>query len=605
MSGLCAWFGPELDPAVRAERVKAGAAALRAPLRRNVETRFGADALDGVALPGPVAFSWAESPAWAVGLYGRPTHPCGNGRPFHAAEAADLLEAAGPAALDGVDGAFLAVALDRIHRRILLHTDRIGSIPVYWRRDGHALGIATEARALFDAAHPPRVDDDALLLSLIFGRVKLSRDPLFKNCRAAAPGSRVILGADGDGAVETWFRGLPDESAATADPRVQIEEAAATLDRTVNGLIESAGGTVAMGLSGGLDARTLAASIRPENRSRVVAVSFGMEGNNETHISRQIARRLGLRHVAMDLTPEHFILCAETAIEISEGRDLYAQGYLLDVLRQAAYAQGAAAFLDGMEVGVSLGGDYLSDGFDELTVPELPRWLFNKFIICREPPEQWLARVPAWMDTLDPIRRALEESAHFPAPYDRLDRFYLENYTREVMRLRHRLTRKVVAPLSIVPTRAYQTLCARVPNRRRQGRRFQLALLRHLDPGLLDIPYHGHLMPLSAPPEAIRAARARLQAEESFAQKVWCDHRVLVPFNHYFTNFAQWYRACPNTVVFIHELLGTPDCRIAGRLFRPEWIRTVLQEHGDGTRDHRTVISYLAGAELFLRRFEA
>ncbi len=604
MSGLCAWFGPELDPAARAERVKAGAAVLRAPLRRNVETRFGADALDGVALPGPVAFSWAESPAWAVGLYGRPTDPGGNGRPFAAHQALTLLEAAGPAALDGVDGAGLVIALDRVHRRLLLRTDLIGSIPVYWRCDGGALGIATEARALFDAAHPPRVDDDALLLATMFGRVKFSRDPLFRNCRAAPPASRVLLEADGRARTDIYHRYTPAPEGGER-PAALVEEAVAMLERTVNDAIEAADGPVALGLSGGVDARTLAAAIRPENRPRVIAVSFGMADNNETRIARQIARHLGLRHEALELTPEHFIHHAEAAVEISEGRDLYAQGYLLDVLARAGLSFGVAGFLDGMEVGASLGGDYLSDDLDRITAADLPRWLFEKFVICREAPERWLAHVPDWVTTLDPVHRALAETAHLHTTYDHFDGFHLEHFIREVMRHRHRLTRKVIEPLSIVWTRAYQELCARVPNRLRQGRRFQLDVLHRMNPGLMDIPYQRHLLPLSAPPEARRAAAERLRREEVFAQELWRDHRVLLPFNHYFTNFAQWYRACPNTVVFIHELLGTPDCRIAGRLFRPEWIRAVLQEHGDGTRDHRTLISYLAGAELFLRRFDA
>src|SRR4030042_2181487 len=172
------------------------------------------------------------------------------------------------------------------------------------------------------------------------------------------------------------------------------------------------------------------------------------------------------------------------------------------------------------------------------------------------------------------------------------------------MRLRHLLTRKIIEPLSIVPMRFFQELCGRVPNRWRQGRRFQIDVLRRMSPSLMDIPYHSHLLPVTAPLSARIAQTNYLHQQEEFARQAWRDYNILIEFNHYYTNFSQWYRSFPFTLEFIQELLGGGDCRIADRLFKREWIKKVLQQHYTGTHDNRTILSYLIGAELFLRLFE-
>ncbi len=602
MSGLCAWFDAART-GDRGEWTAAGIQGLRAPCGHDNPRRFACDDLIVEVLAGPVAASWHMTEAAAVCLYGRPLAPDGR-RPWSAESAVADFVRHGVAALKAMDGSYLMLLYDRRSRTLHVQTDRIGSIQAYWRDDQGGWGVATEAKALFGCGSHPAIDDDALLASILFGRVKFSRQPFFTGIHSAQPGARLAFRAGNSPSTETHYRYTPPGNPASYTYEDAVADSVDTFRAAVNARIEAAEGPVALGLSGGLDSRLLAAAIAPENRHRVLAVSFGMAGNDESRIARSIATTLGLPYCDIELSPRHFVQCATSAIDASEGQDLYAQGYLFHVSQHLALRHGVTAFMDGMEVGASFGGDYLKDEFDALPPGELPAWVCRQFLFYPAPLEEFLVRVPGPLASLEVIHEAMRGFDHLPASFDRLDCFFLEYLIREVMRFRYRVMRRFLDPISIVSGRAYQELCARIPNRWRQGRRLQMDVIRALDPRLLDAPYHGHMVPLSAPRALRQRGAEQLRQQEQFSQDAWRDHRVLIPFDHYYTNFAQWYRSDPPTLRFVADLLDDGPCRIAGRWFRRDWMDRVLAEHRSGMHDHRTVISYLIGAELFLRRFE-
>lgn len=600
MTGLVAWFGSMSEADVAARTSSAG----RQPAlcgRTHDVRNVACDNLHIIAWPGPLAFSSAVSPGMAVSVFGRLASTPGN--PRNAEDVLALAERRGIDDLVEIDGAYLLLVLDRALRQLCVQTDRIGSVQCYWRVDGGVTTVATEAKALAGDTSPLQVDDDALLLANLFGRAKFSRKPPFRNAEAVPPGGRMTAAAGRAPVCSRYFRYDP-AAGVEGHYEAMVDEAVAVLRERVNLAIENAAGRVAFGLSGGMDARMLAAAISPSNRDRVLAVSFGMRGNNESAIARQIAAQCRLAYLDVELQPEHFIMFAEKAIATCEGQDLFAQGYLLYVLPMLAEEHGAKAFLDGMEIGVTLGGDWLPSPGDPVAVAEsLPRWLAGKYAITKDPPEDYLVSVPQWLVDLDPIAGALAENEHASSRYDLLDCVLTENVVREVMRFRYRLTRKVLDPISIVPERGYQEMMMRIPNRWRAKRRFQRAMLQAMAPAMLDIPYHRTMAPLSAPADVREASAKALAEEEARCQQLWRDRRELVPFNHYFSNFSQWFRAHPSMVKFVRTLLVADDCRLH-TLFRPDWVKRTVDDHVTGVCDNRNAISYLVGTELFLRRFQ-
>jgi hypothetical protein len=326
-----------------------------------------------------------------------------------------------------------------------------------------------------------------------------------------------------------------------------------------------------------------------------------MDGNDESAIAKAVSGILGIRHVDFVLKPEHFIDYALTAVQHSEGQDLFVQGYLLYIAEQLQREYEIDSIMDAMEVGVSLGGDYLRDEYRSIDHRSLKEYLYRKFYIHKD------ATADIFVDSntdeilYEVIEEAISDLSDIPSTYDKMDVLYVENYTREAMRLRHRLMRKRVNVIPMTASNEYLELVTSLQGCHKQERRFQLALLHSIDPKLLDIPYHSTMMPLRMGREEWQKGRERIDQEELLALAVWRDHKKIVPFNHYFTNFSEWLRSDPNMVGFMKDLLLANRCILTQGIIRSNWMAKIVSEHVNGIRDHRSTIQYLMSCEYYLR----
>ena len=150
----------------------------------------------------------------------------------------------------------------------------------------------------------------------------------------------------------------------------------------------------------------------------------------------------------------------------------------------------------------------------------------------------------------------------------------------------------------------YLDLVTRIPLTYKEGRKFQLDLIKALNPDLLKIPYHSTMVPLNASIKMRQIGSANLKQHEELALKLWQSQKLNAPFNHYFTNFSEWFRANPAMRNFVNHHLLTKDCRLTQQFIKPEWINRIVNEHFNGEKDHRSSITYLLSTELFLRQMK-
>ncbi|HEU4630573.1 MAG TPA: asparagine synthase-related protein [Gemmatimonadaceae bacterium] len=604
MSGLLLAFGDAVP--ARRQLLMARAQRLRAPNRLDRVESHAAAGFFACAINSPATAAVASDASAALVLYGALHRDGAADAGGDAAYALERFRRAGVDGLCNLDGSFVLALAEQATSggaaaRLTLVADRIGSIPCYWRVDADGtLLAATECKCLFDDGAVPPVSRLGVLNTLLFGRVKLTRAPLFAGIAPLDPGSTLTMTAGGSPRARTYYVYREREEAETG-AAIPAEEGAQVLRRVVAARL-ARHERVAIGLSGGIDSRMLLAAVDPADYHKVLAVSFGMADNDESMLARHVARTLGVPYRDIELTPAHFVDHAESAVRVSEGQDLFVQGYLSYVTERLARDEGVDAMLDGMEVGVSLGGDYLKDEFADVRADELPGYVFRRFYVHRDPPAAvFLDDAPAAADRL--VGDVLAQVADVPSVYHKLDWLYIECYTREVMRLRHRLVRKRLAALPVPADRAYLALVSGVPARRKAGRRFQLEVLARLDARLLDVPYHGTMLPLTVPRARWPEGAETIRRWEALCQDVWRAHRVRVPFAHYYTNFAEWLRADPLVRQLVGDLLLGDDCRITRQFVRRDWLRRIVREHADGEADHRSSILYALGTELFLRQF--
>ena len=501
-----------------------------------------------------------------------------------------------------LNGSFVVVFEDKREGAVYVINDRIGSIPVYWHQtsDG-SLFVSTETKTIRHCCGSEfSLSMDNLLSTFCFGRVKFTREPVFENFHVIQPGH--VLRYENKSAKVSQspyflYRPLSGDDTVVHDN--WVENGCEVMRHIVNRAIENSG-RIALCISGGLDSRVILACVKPEHYHKVLAVSFGMQDNNESRLAKAVAHTLGMPYLDIVLTPRHFIDYGATAIEICEGQDMFVQGYLDFVSELLSSSYGIRDVLDGMEVGVSLGGDYLRSEFRQLKNSALPKYLFDKFFIHKaKPADIFCFEAQKHIDCL--IDKVLQEIGDIKTPYDKLDELYLECYTREAMRLRHRLLRKRLRVTPLTSSNEYLNLVMTLPGSVKQERALELQMLERLNKKLLDIPYHTTMLPLTVPRQDWELGKYVIAEQEALCQKIWFERKVNVPFPHYYTNFAEWLRSSPAMIRYTNDLLLSSDTQVVGRIVKKEWVDKVINEHRDGATDHRTSILYLMSLELFLR----
>ncbi len=193
-----------------------------------------------------------------------------------------------------LNGQFNIAVYDAAAQTLRVYNDHLADRPLYYlHRDG-VLYFALEQKALLAAPGvAPRQDEQAVTELLAFGHF-LGDRTLFEGVAALPQGS--VLTADRSGVrVEPYWRPAfpPARFSGT------LREAAAEYGRRVVAATARrarAGRGLGIFLSGGLDSRFVAGALARASTD-VTAFSFGPEDSNDARFGRELAARLGFRHL--------------------------------------------------------------------------------------------------------------------------------------------------------------------------------------------------------------------------------------------------------------------------------------------------------------------
>ena len=238
-------------------------------------------------------------------------------------------------------------------------TDRVGSIPLAFARDGEVWVIDSEARRLSQALGLTEVEPDALIAIAMAGYT-IGRSIFYRGIDALEPGEIVTFSVgDPEPARQQYFvyRPRPSEEAASRKGLLDItrgifEKMIATLD----------GRRVVVPLSAGLDSRLVVSALSELGYRNVQCFSYGQPGNHEARAGQRIAAQLGYPWTFIANNPQQqqvtfassecraFVAFADTLQAIPFQQDFHAVGEL----KRSGFAPADAVFVNGQS------GDYIS-----------------------------------------------------------------------------------------------------------------------------------------------------------------------------------------------------------------------------------------------------
>lgn len=195
--------------------------------------------------------------------------------------------------LRGLDG-FFSVVLEGAGWT-LAAVDRVRSMPLIWaRRDGRVT-LTQDGPWLAGrlGLGPADVNPDGTA-ALAQAGFTIGADTIYRGVRQLLPG-QYLLACGGAVTVAHYHQWRPWRPDADADPADLAAPLAALHERLIEKLAASANGReILVPLSAGLDSRMILSGLVEAGYPRLRAFAYGLPGNREAVVSRQVAAKLGV-----------------------------------------------------------------------------------------------------------------------------------------------------------------------------------------------------------------------------------------------------------------------------------------------------------------------
>lgn len=236
----------------------------------------------------------------------------------------------GTAFAQTLNGSFAAAIIDRRARKVLLVSDRMGSLPLYYAQcDGH-FAFATQLRSLLVGNLPigRHYAKDAIAELVLTERVWADRT-LFSDIKRVPAGTCLTWSEQGVNVQRYWdfapdapsriLRNWKDASDALL-AAVQTSVKKRTSDYRDSHVL----------VSGGLDSR-LILGCTPSHVSAVTFTNEGAAHSSETIIAQKVSATLGRKHHLVPRSMDHYVKVTEHSPNLVEGMYSFAGAHSIGI----------------------------------------------------------------------------------------------------------------------------------------------------------------------------------------------------------------------------------------------------------------------------------
>lgn len=235
----------------------------------------------------------------------------------------------------GLNGNYVILLLDRIRKKFILITDRMGLCPAFqWERQGAPV-FSSHPDALADAVSESGNYDLTSLAEFVLTARVSHPFTYYERIRALPAAAAVTVNLEGDQAVvdstrnhcEFHFAPQPEERLDDLARELADGFTRAIAKRTLPLL-----GRSAIALSGGLDSRVLV-SVAPQSDELIAFTCYDRE-NTEFRTARAVAKAARAKFVPLRRGPDYYAENAMLGARISGGMGCIASNHFLGFRRE-------------------------------------------------------------------------------------------------------------------------------------------------------------------------------------------------------------------------------------------------------------------------------
>lgn len=394
-----------------------------------------------------------------------------------------------------IEGSFVIACQDPTADRQLVVTDKLGTRPVFYTRDGPFL-FACAVGALLEYVPEPTTNRQAISDLLLMGHM-WGDSTLVEEIAAVRPATLIDVAGGERTERRYWKPEFTEADPGDAYAEELTRRYRQAVDRTAGTLPSRTG----IWLSGGIDSRTTTSAFAQSTAGNTTLETFTYDANPPTRdnprIARQVADTIGVENTEVPLDAatmgQHF----EDVVEATDGMHMWAYGANLAATYEIESPP--PVMMEGMH-GALLGDHLYQHHLTEAASPVESQFDSE----ASNDPEAVSSILTADVDPLGSFKAEASRSAETSLRETVLDVHYMNHHSRVLMPT-NRIMRDRVDTRVTETDGDYLEWCAKLPTRYRkealrvpgapdggipfEPTRGKLALTRRIDPELADITY--------------------------------------------------------------------------------------------------------------------
>lgn len=514
-----------------------------------------------------------------------------------------MYEEYGTDLVNKINGSFTLALWNENQKKLTIINDRYGIRPLYFAVHKGYLLFGSEVKAILeDNTFERTVDHRSIAEFFSFGYI-LGSKTFFQGIELLPPASIMTYNLEKIEITQYWdfkFREVYDDISEKECTRELSRLILQAVKRQTKGVHR-----IGIPLSGGLDSRTIAASIQKKNYP-VHTFSFGRKDSDDVKIAKIVSERLGMQHHFFEFKPDDLIYYAEKAVYLTDGMQNCIHAHRMQTYNEVR------DFMDVALIGW-IGDSAIGSGFlrsDQSMIDDK----FELFkIISGFYSTDFLSNLfsndyfPVFKENFALSKNyilKIDENANINLSNNRLMYYNFKERQRRFILMGPVLVKNSIEIRMPFADNDLIDFVLQIPPEFKINKHLYIKTILSMFPDLADCPYQATGLPLNASTIAKRSKsffELVKKITNTYSRKIF-KIKLFVEENRNFHDYNNWIRNNKELREYITGIL-LDERTINRHYFNRKYIKEILDSHIGKSEDHAELIGRLLTFELWNRLF--
>ncbi|MCX9085641.1 MAG: asparagine synthase-related protein [Candidatus Methanoperedens sp.] len=501
-----------------------------------------------------------------------------------------------------INGSFTLAIWNEKLKKLIIINDRYGIRPLYYSENNRRLLFGSEVKAILqDETFVRIVDDRSVAEFFSFGYI-LGNKTFFQGIELLPPAS-IMTYESGRISIEQYWDFDFKEGSEEYSEEYYIEKLSKLVLQAVERQMKGHHRT-GVPLTGGLDSRTLVASIQKEHYP-IHTFTFGKSDCNDVKFARMISNTLGVDNHFYEFKPDDLVTYAQKAVYLTDGMQNCIHAHRMQTYDEIRDFMDVA--LLGWVGDSSIGSGFLRDGVskleDKIEIFKIITNYLSIDLLRNLFDENYFKIFQKNFNLSMNYILKIDEKVNIKLSNNRLMYYNFKERQRRFISMGPVLVRSSVEARTPFYDYDFMDFILKIPPEFKHGKHLYKNMILKMFPQLVKCPYQATGLPLDAS-EFHRKIRFSLQLMKGMINEMTQNvfNIKLISTTREFYDYDDWIRNNKELREYISNILF--DERTTGRsYFNKDYVKEIFDMHISGKKNYSELIGRLLTFELWNRQF--